>query len=46
MRGLRKKTVTGFGCIVLLLAFSGIVSMLELGRLSRDAEEIFGASVM
>lgn len=44
MKGLRKKSITGFGCIVLLLAFSGLVSMLELGRLSRDAEEIFGAS--
>lgn len=44
MKGLRKKTVAGFGCIVVLLAFSGVVSMLELGRLSRDAEEIFGAS--
>lgn len=44
MKGLRKKVVIGFGCIVLLLAFSGLVSMLELGRLSRDAEEIFGAS--
>ncbi len=44
MTGLRKKAVTGFGCIVLLLAFSGVVSMLELGRLSRDAEFIFGVS--
>lgn len=44
MKGLRKKSIAGFACIVLLLAFSGIVSMLELGRLSRDAEEIFGAS--
>lgn len=44
MKGLRKKTVAGFSCIVVLLAFSGVVSMLELGRLSRDAEEIFGAS--
>lgn len=44
MKGLRKKSIAGFGCIVLLLAFSGLISMLELGRLSRDAEEIFGAS--
>ena len=44
MKGLRKKSIAGFSCIVLLLAFSGVVSMLELGQLSRDAEEIFGAS--
>ncbi len=44
MTGLRKRVYRGFGCIVLLLVFSGMVSMLELGRLSRDAGEIFGAS--
>ena len=44
MKGLHKKSIAGFSCIVLLLAFSGVVSMLELGQLSRDAEEIFGAS--
>ena len=44
MKGIRNKVLVGFLCIILLLVFSGIMSLFELNRLSRDAEIIFTAS--
>lgn len=44
MTGLRKRTATGFLSIVCLLFFSGMISLFELGRLSRDTGEILDAS--
>ncbi len=44
MTGLRKRTATGFLSIVCLLFLSGMISLFELGRLSRDSGEILDAS--
>ena len=44
MTGMRKRVTAGFLSIVCLLFFSGMVSFLELGRLSRDTDEILGAN--
>ena len=44
MTGLRKRVTVGFLSIVCLLFFSGMVSFLELSRLSRDTGEILGAN--
>ena len=40
MKGLRKRTSIGFISIAILLFFSGMVSLFELGHLSTDAEAI------
>lgn len=42
--GIRKRMFVGFVSIVLLLFFSGMVSLFELGRVSNDTEEILLAS--
>ena len=44
MTGMRKRVTAGFLSIVCLLFFSGMVSFLELSRLSRDTDEILGAN--
>ena len=44
MTGMRKRVTAGFLSIVCLLFFSGMVSFLELSRLSRDTGEILGAN--
>lgn len=44
MTGLRKRVAAGFLSIVFLLFFAGMVSLFELGRLSRDTGEILDAS--
>ena len=44
MKGLRKRTSIGFMSIVILLFFSGMVSLFELGHLSTDAEAILDNS--
>lgn len=44
MTGMRKRVTIGFLSIVCLLFFSGMVSFLELSRLSRDTGEILGAN--
>lgn len=44
MTGLRKRVAAGFLSIVFLLFFAGMVSLFELGRLSRDTGEILEAS--
>lgn len=44
MTGLRKRVTVGFLSIVCLLFFSGMVSLLELGHLSRDTGEILKAN--
>lgn len=38
--GIRKKISIAFLCLAIMLAFSGMVSMLELGRLSRYTKEL------
>lgn len=40
MKGIRKRVSIGFLSIVMLLFFSGMVSLFELGHLSTDAEAI------
>lgn len=40
MTGMRKRVTIGFLSIVCLLFFSGMVSFVELGQLSRDTDEI------
>lgn len=42
--GMRKRMFVGFLSIILLLFFSGMVSLFELGRVSNDTEEILLAS--
>ena len=44
MTGMRKRVTVGFLSIVCLLFFSGMVSFIELSRLSRDTGEILGAN--
>ncbi|HIY14074.1 MAG TPA: hypothetical protein H9973_02240 [Candidatus Alistipes cottocaccae] len=44
MTGLRKRVTVGFLSIVCLLFFSGMISLLELGHLSRDTGEILKAN--
>lgn len=44
MTGLRKRVAVGFLSIVFLLFFSGMISLFELSRLSRDTGEILEAS--
>lgn len=44
MTGMRKRVTAGFLSIVCLLFFSGMVSFIELSRLSRDTGEILGAN--
>mgnify|MGYP001716678817 CR=1 FL=1 len=44
MTGMRKRVTVGFLSIVCLLFFSGMVSFLELSRLSRDTGEILKAN--
>ena len=44
MTGMRKRVTAGVLSIVCLLFFSGMVSFLELSRLSRDTGEILGAN--
>lgn len=44
MTGLRKRVTIGFSSIVCLLFFSGMVSFVELGHLSRDTEKILQAN--
>lgn len=44
MTGIRKRVTVGFLSIVCLLFFSGMVSFLELSRLSRDTDEILKAN--
>lgn len=44
MTGLRKRVAVGFLSIVCLLFFSGMVSLFELGHLSRDTDEILKAN--
>ena len=44
MKGLRKRTSIGFMSIAILLFFSGMVSLFELGHLSTDAEAILANS--
>ena len=45
MTGLRKRVTVGFLSIVCLLFFSGMVSFVELGHLSRDTGEILKANM-
>ncbi|HBX90602.1 hypothetical protein [Alistipes sp.] len=44
MTGMRKRVTIGFLSIVCLLFFSGMVSFVELGQLSRDTDEILRAN--
>lgn len=44
MTGLRRRVTIGFVSIVCLLFFSGMVSLVELGSLSRDTGEILKAN--
>lgn len=44
MTGIRKRVTVGFLSIVCLLFFSGMVSLVELSRLSRDTGEILNAN--
>ncbi|MDE6710870.1 MAG: hypothetical protein K2J53_00410 [Alistipes sp.] len=44
MTGMRKRVTVGFLSIVCLLFFSGMVSLVELSRLSRDTDDILRAS--
>ncbi|MEG0807080.1 MAG: hypothetical protein RR410_01860 [Alistipes sp.] len=44
MIGMRKRVTVGFLSIVCLLFFSGMVSLVELSRLSRDTGEILSAN--
>ena len=44
MTGMRKRVTAGFLSIVCLLFFSGMISFFELGRLSRDTDEILKAN--
>lgn len=44
MKGLRKRITVGFMSIVCLLFFSGMISLVELGHLSRDTDEILKAN--
>ena len=41
---MRKRVTIGFLSIVCLLFFSGMVSFVELGQLSRDTDEILRAN--
>ncbi len=41
---MRKRVTIGFLSIVCLLVFSGLVSLVELGRLSRDTDDIMQAN--
>ena len=44
MTGMRRRVTIGFGSIVCLLFFSGMVSLFELSRLSRDTDDILQTS--
>lgn len=44
MTGLRRRVTVGFLSIVCLLFFSGMVSFVELSRLSRDTDDILNAN--
>lgn len=44
MKGIRKRVLVSFVSVVTLLFFAGIVSLMELNRVSTDTEEILRAS--
>ena len=44
MTGIRKRVTIGFLSIVVLLFFSGLVSLFELNNMSRDIESILDSS--
>lgn len=44
MKGMRKRVTVGFFSIVILLFLSGMLSLIELNRLSRDTEDILKAN--
>lgn len=44
MKGIRKRVTTGFLSIVVLLFFSGLVSLYELNHMSGDIEAILGSN--
>ena len=44
MRGIRKRVTIGFFSIVVLLFFSGLVSLFELNNMSGDIDAILGSS--